>query len=42
MELEIEELRTVLKLIRFVENTNGFITPETEQLRDRIKFELGL
>lgn len=42
MELEVEELRIILKLIRFVENTNGGIPPEIQELRDKIKFEFGL
>jgi len=42
MEFSPEEIRTVLKLIRTIEATNEYVTPEVKALKEKIKFEFGL
>lgn len=41
MEITPEEARTVMMLIYYAEMT-GASTVQTDELRDRIRFELGL
>jgi hypothetical protein len=42
MELTPEEIRTVLSLIRTIEATNEYLTPEVAALKEKIRFEFGI
>ena len=42
MYLTEDEVRLVLKAIKTIETTQGFLSPEMVELRDKIKYEYGL